>query len=584
MANQSITTDVATALTTNSFARTGFTFAGWATSSGGPVVYNNSEQVTIQSGLSLHAKWTANINTVTFAGNGATSGSMSNQSIESGSPTNLSANAFVRTGYTFAGWATSSGGAVVYSNQEEVTLTAGLSLFATWTGDLAWEKTGTPGNYASLVTGVEGVIPRGTSTRWTFEAWVHPKNFAAGTWTALVAQMDDSASSSVIYSVWFYGQRLHLTTPSAGLIIPYDIPLDKWTHIAWAMTDGQASRFYADGQLIWTGDMARLANAGPHFALGGARQETDNEFTGHLDQVKVWNGTLTPEQIRTSMHTFGTFTGAPMLRAHYDFNLFQTGTLRDRSSNAFHLTLPAGTPAADFNWSKILDISTAHSLQTYVQFNRSYLTATNGWVPPAGVSNFKALIVGGGGGSGKPNNPGGVIGGTGAGGAVYRIPSISFATSTVPVLVGQGGQGSSSSPGQGTAGEDSVLGTLRVGGGGGGNSSAYAGARLTTPGGSGYVAGGNGGGGRSVNQTTSTEPFAQGGPAGVAASQTYNGIVFSPLSGVAGGGDTAEDGVSGQGGQSTIRTSSITGTSVEYGKQGPYAAYTTGAQTLGSGG
>jgi uncharacterized repeat protein (TIGR02543 family) len=483
----------------------------------------------VSSSESLKSSVTTNSQyTITFNNNGG-SGTMQTQTVISNFATALTANSFTRTGYTFAGWATSSGGAIVYANQDSVTASANLSLFATWTSDQAWNKVATQGNYASTLTTStgEGIIPRGTASAWTFEAWVYP-DFQAGVWNALMAQQDNSADATGRYSIWFNGNAIHLTTPTTYADATYTIPNGRWTHLAWVMTTGQESILYADGNEVWRGNMTRGANlAGPHFALGGSRQETNNEFKGHMDQVKIWNNVLTEAQVKTSMKTHGTFTGAPSLRAHYDFNTFQSGSLRDVSGNSNHLDLPAGTLSSEFTFSNIMSLpSTANTHQTYIQFNRSFLTAQGGWTPPAGVTNVKALIVGGGGGGGRANNTGAASGGTGGGGAVYNIPSLTLTSSVIPIVVGQGGLGSLSSTGQGTAGGDSSLGSFLVGGGGGGNSFNYSGTRTVTPGGSSYVAGGNGGGGRPADPGVQTTSFALGGLAGVAASQTINGKVF----------------------------------------------------------
>lgn len=70
--------------------------------------------------------------TVTFNANGGT-GTMSNQVVSYNTPTALTANAFTRTGYSFAGWATTAEGSKAYDNQEAVTLTKNTTLYALWT-------------------------------------------------------------------------------------------------------------------------------------------------------------------------------------------------------------------------------------------------------------------------------------------------------------------------------------------------------------------------------------------------------------------------------------------------------------------
>lgn len=68
MQNQSATYDVQTTLTTNTFTKTGYTFAGWSTTQNGSVEYNDGESVsnlvsTNNGNIELFAVWTPNTNT-----------------------------------------------------------------------------------------------------------------------------------------------------------------------------------------------------------------------------------------------------------------------------------------------------------------------------------------------------------------------------------------------------------------------------------------------------------------------------------------------------------------------------------------
>ncbi|MGN1040724.1 MAG: InlB B-repeat-containing protein, partial [Candidatus Fimimonas sp.] len=115
--------------------KTGYTFTGWYTDSACTKPY---EEDTITSDITLYAGFRPNTYTIVFNGNGNTSGSMSNLSMTYDVAKNLTANAFVRTGYKFDGWATSSGGSVAYADKASVkNLTAEdgatINLYAHWT-------------------------------------------------------------------------------------------------------------------------------------------------------------------------------------------------------------------------------------------------------------------------------------------------------------------------------------------------------------------------------------------------------------------------------------------------------------------
>ena len=95
-------------------SKTGYTFGGYYASTGGSGKQyydasmgsaNNWDQTTKDK--TIYAKWTAITYTVHFNGNGNTGGSMTDQTgIVYDSGTTLTANAFEKTGYNFAGWAT----------------------------------------------------------------------------------------------------------------------------------------------------------------------------------------------------------------------------------------------------------------------------------------------------------------------------------------------------------------------------------------------------------------------------------------------------------------------------------------------
>lgn len=144
MSNLSMTYNTAKNLTNNSFTWTGHAFAGWATNATGDVVYANGQSVNnltaTQNGVvNLYAKWTVNNYKVKFNANGG-NGTMADLSMTYGVAENLTANSFVRTGYTFVGWATSSSGNVAYTDKQSVsnlTATAGatVNLYAKWTAN-----------------------------------------------------------------------------------------------------------------------------------------------------------------------------------------------------------------------------------------------------------------------------------------------------------------------------------------------------------------------------------------------------------------------------------------------------------------
>ncbi len=133
----------------------------YATNGKGTVLSETSYQYRVQS--------------VTFNGNTSTSGSMSTQYVEYNKSTALTSNAFSKTGYTFAGWATAADGDVAYTNGQGVSATANLNLYAKWTAKtttISFNQTsGTGGQTGTLTATYDAAMPSAPVTCPTREGY-----------------------------------------------------------------------------------------------------------------------------------------------------------------------------------------------------------------------------------------------------------------------------------------------------------------------------------------------------------------------------------------------------------------------------
>ena len=124
-------------LSSSTFTRTGYTQDGWSITDGGNKVYDLGSTYTTDKSITLYPHWKPNTYTVKFAPNGGT-GTMQNQSFPYHAAKNLTANEFSKTGYTFAGWATSEDGDAVYADKQSVSNLTNVNngtvtLYAQWT-------------------------------------------------------------------------------------------------------------------------------------------------------------------------------------------------------------------------------------------------------------------------------------------------------------------------------------------------------------------------------------------------------------------------------------------------------------------
>ncbi|TVQ41632.1 MAG: hypothetical protein EA384_00035, partial [Spirochaetaceae bacterium] len=121
-------------------ARTGYSFAGWNTAADGSGTgYAEGASYTVDSHLTLYAKWAADTYTVNYDANNATSGTAPEvQTKTHGVDLILATNAgnLARTGYSFAGWNTAADGSGTgYAEGASYTVDSYLTLYAKWTAD-----------------------------------------------------------------------------------------------------------------------------------------------------------------------------------------------------------------------------------------------------------------------------------------------------------------------------------------------------------------------------------------------------------------------------------------------------------------
>jgi len=80
------------------------------------------------------------------------------------------------------------------------------------------------------------------------------------------------------------------------------LPVNAWTHLA-ATYDGLTQRLYVNGELAGTRPQAgNIAVSGGKLRIGGNSIWGD-EFTGYIDEVRVYNRALTQKEIATDSKT-----------------------------------------------------------------------------------------------------------------------------------------------------------------------------------------------------------------------------------------------------------------------------------------
>ena len=120
-------------LPANAFTRADYTFTGWNTEANGSgTAYADGATVNFNADTTLYAQWTQNP-VITFDANGG-DGLMPTQTVQPGAAAALTANAFTRADYDFAGWNTAADGTgTPYADGADITASENVTLYAQWT-------------------------------------------------------------------------------------------------------------------------------------------------------------------------------------------------------------------------------------------------------------------------------------------------------------------------------------------------------------------------------------------------------------------------------------------------------------------
>lgn len=215
-------------LATNSgaLAKNGNSYVGWNTAADGSgTSYSVGDPYTLSADITLYAVWLPITYSVTYVGNGNTSGSVP-VDITAYSPGGtvivLGPNTLVNTGYTFGGWA--SGGLAVYAPGQTFTITSDTILTAVWILNVVYTITydgngnsggtvPTPTVGSGLVTlaSNSGVLVKSGSS---FAGW-NTASDGSGTPYAVASPYTLNANIT-LYAVWIGGGITNYTITYNG--------------------------------------------------------------------------------------------------------------------------------------------------------------------------------------------------------------------------------------------------------------------------------------------------------------------------------------------------------------------------------
>ena len=179
----------------------------------------------------------------------------------------------------------------------------------TFIGDAYLIPTGYFGNALSL-DGTEDYVSVADSTSLdittglTIEAWVHTDVSISGSTQMQIVDKGEHSSSSaymlMIYNGDLYG-RVNKNNATACIYTSY--PNDgEWHHVAYTFKSGE-QELYIDGSNVVsnTGSATITLNSYP-LLIGRGVNRPQYCWNGEIDEVRIWDGALTTEQIEDSFN------------------------------------------------------------------------------------------------------------------------------------------------------------------------------------------------------------------------------------------------------------------------------------------
>ena len=198
-------------------ARTGYTFAGWwDATSGGNNLGSGTSSYTVQSTLTVYARWTPDTYTISYDANGGT-GAPSDQTKTYGTTLTLSSTTPTRTNYAFRGWNTnSSGTGTDYSSGGSYTTNAAATLYAKWGSLYTISFDSQSGTSVSAIqqSSYGGSIAKPTDptrTDYTFGGWA-----TSSTGTTAVTWPRTPTADETLYAIWTAATTLYTVTFNAN--------------------------------------------------------------------------------------------------------------------------------------------------------------------------------------------------------------------------------------------------------------------------------------------------------------------------------------------------------------------------------
>ncbi|HEX2957776.1 MAG TPA: InlB B-repeat-containing protein [Chitinispirillaceae bacterium] len=276
MAPQTITSGAVVSLNVNGFSKPGYSFDGWATSPTGPITHLDGGNFLMDtSNVTLYAKWTAKIFTITFNDQqAATPVSPATMTVTAPATTISALPAEPKkTGYIFSCWNTAENGTgSVFTAL--TTVTSSITVYAIWnnytyvvTFDGQSVVTNSTKEVTSPKTTVE-LLPVPTAAGYQFGGWYTGINGGGSPFVATTAV----TGNITIYAKWTRVYRVTYNTNGGTGTVPVDPnTYQNSNNVTVLSGSGLTKQYYTfTGWNTQSDTLGTSYNGGGFFPMGSA--------------------------------------------------------------------------------------------------------------------------------------------------------------------------------------------------------------------------------------------------------------------------------------------------------------------------
>ncbi|MCW5556858.1 MAG: hypothetical protein KIT22_03315 [Verrucomicrobiae bacterium] len=167
--------------------------------------------------------------------------------------------------------------------------------------------------------GVDYVLTGDLGSNFTIEAWVWPSELEDRAFNPIVSLGSAATAGYAMLALQANGMpsfagNMNDAIPTTGAAAPRNF----WTHVAVAV-QGQNATFYVNGEQTASQVLGQAMNVQSGQLAVGSDLINGTFFHGRIDEVRVWNLTRSPDQIRAAWRAKVPATSPGLIR-YYDFD------------------------------------------------------------------------------------------------------------------------------------------------------------------------------------------------------------------------------------------------------------------------